>query len=168
MDTTEDFSQLRPRFIAPVQHDSELVRPVVLLAQPIAARSRETDTERTTVGDKTRRFMTEGMLGLVDQRKGRSRRRGNQYPELVANYILYLKQLYPPIAYREIARIVGRKFRYKTNHHTVKSFLERYEIPFRLELELTTFHGFKDAYGAQQCGSITKDGSCRLVPPFLQ
>lgn len=43
----------------------ELVRPVVLFAQSLAARSRETETERTTLGDKARRFVTEGMLGLV-------------------------------------------------------------------------------------------------------
>jgi hypothetical protein len=51
VETTEDFNQLRLRFIDPVQHDYELVRPIVLFAQPIAARSRETETERTTVGD---------------------------------------------------------------------------------------------------------------------
>lgn len=149
METTEDFSQLRLRFIDPVQHDYELVRPVVLFAQPIAARSRETETERTTVGDKARRFVTEGMLGLVDQRKGRSGRKGHQYPVPVANYILYLKQLYPPIAYREIARIVGRKFGYKTNHHTVKNFLARNPVPIQLEFALETFHEFEDAYQAR-------------------
>jgi transposase InsO family protein/transposase len=149
VETTEDFSQLRLRFTDPIQHDYELVRPVVLFAQPIAARSRETDTERSTVGDRARRFVTGGMLGLVDQRKGRSGRKGHQYPEPVANYILYLKQLYPPIAYREIARIMGRKFGYKTNHHTVKSFLTRHPIPMQLEFALETFHEFEDAYQAR-------------------
>ncbi len=43
--------------------------------------------------------------------------------------ILYLKQLYPPIHYREIVRIVARKFGYKTNHHTVKGFLTRHLGP---------------------------------------
>jgi len=66
VETTEDFSQLRLRFTDPIQHDYELVRPVVLFARPIAARSRETDTERGTVGDKARHFVTGGMLSLVD------------------------------------------------------------------------------------------------------
>jgi transposase len=149
VETTEDFNQLRLRFTDPIQHDYELVRPVVLFTQPIAARSRETDTERSTVGEKARRFVTRGMLGLVDQRKGRSGRKGYQYPEPVANYILYLKQLYPPIAYREIARIVGRKFGYKTNHHTVKRFLSRHPVPLQLEFALETFHEFEDAYEAR-------------------
>jgi hypothetical protein len=47
--------------------------------------------------------------------KGRYR-----YPDVVAGCILYVKQLYPPIHYREIARIVARRFGYKTNHVTVK------------------------------------------------
>jgi hypothetical protein len=34
------------------------------------------------------------------------------------------------IYYREIARIVEQKYGYKTNHHTVKAFLERHPFPF--------------------------------------
>ena len=149
MDREEDFSQLRLRFTDPIQHDYETIRPVVLFSQPISERSRETEMERTTVSEKARRFITEGMLGLVDQRKERSGRQGHEYPKPVANYILYLKQLYPPIAYREIVRIVERKFGYKTNHHTVKNFLERHPIPIQLELPLETFHEFEDAYEAR-------------------
>lgn len=58
METTEDFRQLRLRLTDPFQRDYELVRPVVLFAQPVAARSRETSTERSTVGEKARRFVT--------------------------------------------------------------------------------------------------------------
>jgi len=70
----------------------------------------------------------------------------HQYPESVAGTILYLKQLYPDIHYREIARIVQRKFGYKTNHHTIKAFLERHPIPVQLPLPVTHFHQFEDAY----------------------
>jgi len=86
----------------------------------IAERSRQTGIERTIVGDKARRFAIEGMLGLVDQRTEHAGRKGHVYPEAVAAYMLYVKQLYPPIHDREIVRIVARKFGYKTNHHTVK------------------------------------------------
>jgi len=85
------------------------------------------------------------MLGLVGLRKGPSGRKGHQYPDLVAKYILYLKQLYSPIAYREIARILGRRFGYKTNHHTVKRFPTRHPVPMQLEFALETFHEFEDA-----------------------
>lgn len=149
MDAKEDFTQLKLRFTDPIQHDYEVIRPIVLFSQLIAERSRETEIERTTVGEKAKRFITEGMLGLVDQRTTRAGRKGHTYPDPIAGYVLYLKQLYPPIHYREIVRILARKFGYKTNHHTVKSFLERYQIPFQLELELTTFHEFEDAYEAR-------------------
>ncbi|ETW92280.1 MAG: hypothetical protein ETSY1_44350, partial [Candidatus Entotheonella factor] len=41
------------------------------------------------------------------------------------------------------------KFGYKTNHHTLKAFLEPYETPIQLELDLTTFSSFADAYEAR-------------------
>jgi transposase len=87
------------------------------------------------------------MFGLVDHRtsdKGRHR-----YPDVVAGTILYLKQLYPAIHYREIVRIIERKYGYKTNHHTVKAFLERNPIPVQLPLPMTAFPQFEDAYRAR-------------------
>lgn len=106
----QDFGQLKLNFTDPIQHDYEVVRPVVLFNQPISERSKETELARTTVSEKAKRFVIEGMLGLVDGRKVRSGRKKQGYPTPVANYILYLKQLYPPIHYREIVRIVGRKY----------------------------------------------------------
>jgi transposase InsO family protein len=149
MPASEAFAQLRLRFIDPIQHDYEVIRPIVLFAQPVTERSRETEVERTTVGEKARRFVTGGMLGLVDRRTSEAGRKGHAYPELVAQYILYLKQLYPPIHYREIARILERKFGYQTNHHTLKHFLEQHPIPVQLGLKLETFHQFDDAYQAR-------------------
>jgi putative transposase len=146
---TDDFQQLKLRFLDPIQHDYEVIRPVVLFAKPVAERSRETDLERTTVGEKARRFVQHGMLGLVDKRPSQAGRKGHQYPDPVARHILYLKQLYPPIHYHEIIRIVERKFGYQTNHHTIQHFLEANPIPEQLELKLTTFHEFEDAYEAR-------------------
>lgn len=37
----------------------------------------------------------------------------------------------------------------KTNHGKVKRFLERHPVPVQLELELTHFHEFEDAYEAR-------------------
>lgn len=149
MDRTEGFAQLQLRFIDPIQYDYEIIRPVVLFAETVAERSRETEMERTTVGEKARRFVTRGMLGLVDQRQNASGRKGHEYPENVAEYILYLKQLYPPIHYREIVRIVGNKFNYQTNHHTVKHFLEQNPVLVQLELAIERYHEFEDAYQAR-------------------
>ena len=101
------------------------------------------------VGDKARRFVLEGMDGLRDRRTEARGPQAPGYPDAIAAYILYLKQLYPPIHLREIERILWRKFGYKTNHHTLKRFLAPYETPLQLELDLPTFSTFADAYQAR-------------------
>src|SRR5207244_2662398 len=70
MAAAEDFAQYKLQFVDYIQHDYEVIRPIVLFAETIAERSRQTGIERTSVGDKARRFVMEGMLGLVDQRVG--------------------------------------------------------------------------------------------------
>lgn len=149
MSAADDFDQLRLQFIDPLQYEYEVIRPIVLGEQTAAERSRQTGMDRTVIGDKARRFVEAGMMGLVDGRAENAGRKGHVYPEGIAGYILYLKQLYPPIHLREIERILLRKFGYKTNHHTLKRFLEPYETPIQLELDLTTFSSFADAYQAR-------------------
>ena len=124
--STGEFAQLRLKFIDPIQHDYEVIRPIVLFSETISERSRQTGIERTQVGNRAQRFILEGMLGLGDQRAGHAGRKGHTYPEPVAAYILSLKHWYPPIHYREIVRIIARKFGYTTNHVTVKQFLDRH------------------------------------------
>lgn len=149
MNINENFSQLRLRFTDPVQHDYEAIRSVILFEQSVTERSEETEIERTTLGEIARRFVLGGMLGLADQRQGNSGRKGHEFPEVIARQILYLKQLYPPINYREIVRILQCTFGYDTNHHTVKHFLEDNPIPVQLEFEFPKFHEFEDAYQAR-------------------
>lgn len=145
----EDFSQLKLLFSDPVQHDYEAIRPIVLFADNVATRSEQIGMDRSTVGDKAHRFVQHGMLGLVDQRAAHSGRRFHTFPDPVARYILFIKNLYSPIHHREIARSVERKFGYKTNHHTVKRYLDRHPIPVQLPLEWIEFHAFEDAYHAR-------------------
>ena len=149
MSAAEDFEQIRMQFIDPLQHAYELIRPIVLFGETAAERSRQTGVDRTVIGDKARRFVTDGMIGLADGRTQPATGEGPIYPEAIAGYIIYLKQLYPPIHLREIERILARKFGYQTNHHTLKRFLEPYETPLQLELDLTTFSSFADAYEAR-------------------
>jgi transposase InsO family protein len=145
----EDFAQYQLQFIDPIQYDYEVIRPIVLFAETIAERRRQTGLERTTIGDKARRFLQDGMLGLVDQRAGHAGRKGHRYPEAVAAYLLYVKHLYPPIHDRELVRIVQREFGYTTNHHTVKHCLARHASPVQLEMPLLAFAEFADAYHAR-------------------
>ena len=149
MSAQEEFEHIRRQFIDPIQHDYEVIRPIVLFAETAAERSRQTGVERTVVGDKARRFVLEGMLGLTDGRAEAAGRKGQSYPVAIAGYIVYVKQVYPPIHLREIVRIVQRKFGYKTNHHTLKRFLAPDETPLQLELDFTTFSAFAEAYHAR-------------------
>ena len=159
------FEQLKPLFVDDLQHDYEAIRPIVLGAETVAERSRQTEMERTTLGDKARRFAMEGMRGLGDHRAQAAGRKGHVYPPAVAAYILSLIQRYPPIHSREIVRIVQRKFGYKTNHHTLKSFVARHAMPVQLELDLLTFSDVADAYHARwMVVRMAYEGWNRLSP----
>jgi len=144
----DDFQQVALRFSDPIQHDDEVIRDIMLADATVAERSCATGLDRATVGEKARRFLEGGMRGLVDRRTTTDKGQ-HDYPVVVASYILYLKQLYPPIHHREIARIVGRKFGYKTNHHRVQRVLARHPIPVQLPLPVTGYHQFDDAYRAR-------------------
>jgi len=148
----EEFAQYQLHFIEYMPHDYEVIRPIVLFAETIAERSRQTGLERTTIGDKARRFVQEGMLGLVDQRAGQAGRQGHRYPEGVAASMVSIKQRSPPIHARALVRIVQRKCGYKTNHHTVKPFLVRHASPGQLERPLLAFAEFAEAYHARWTG----------------
>ena len=145
----EEFDRIRMECIDPLQYAYELIRPIVLFGESAAERSRQTGVDRTVIGDKARRFVTDGMSALADGRTQPATGEGPTYPDAIAGYILYLKQRYPPIHLREIERILARKFGYHTNHHTLKRFLKPYETPLQLELDLTTFSSFGDAYQAR-------------------
>lgn len=145
----EEFSQLYLHFTDPIQFDYEVIRPVVLFAEPIAKRSRDTEIPRATVSNKAKQFVQAGMLGLIDGRTQRSNNRPHGFPEPVARYIHYLKHLYPPISYREITRIVASKFGYPCSHGKVKRFLQTNPIVIQLALDFKTFHEFEDAYEAR-------------------
>jgi putative transposase len=145
----DEFQQLQLRFTDPVQHDYEVIRPVLLFGTPLGTRSEQTGLDRATVRAHARRFLEQGMLGLADQRPARAGRPAHAFPPPVARYLLWVKQLYPPITVSELVRIVARKFGYHTNYHTVKSFLARHEPPVQLPLRWTLFHEFEDAYQAR-------------------
>jgi hypothetical protein len=148
MEASEDFQQLALRFTDPIQFDYEVIREVVLADETIQQRSRVTGIDRATVAEKARRFVQQGMLGLIDRRRGPKQGR-QPYPDVVAGYIVYLKHLCPALHDREIARIVERKYGCRTNHHTVRLFLRRHPIPVQLPLPITRFHTFEDAYQAR-------------------
>ena len=90
MTSEENFGQLKLKFIDPIQHDYEAIRPIVLYAQTVSDRSQEIGLERRRVGEKAQQFILAGMLGLGDERAGKAGRKAHEYPEPVATHILYL------------------------------------------------------------------------------
>lgn len=60
MSSPEEFKQLALKFVDALQYDYEVIRPIVLFAERIAERSRQTGIERTVVGEKARRFVEAG------------------------------------------------------------------------------------------------------------
>lgn len=122
MSAQEEFKQMRRQFVDPLPHDYEVIRPIVLCGETAAERSRHTGMERTTVGDKARRLILDGMAGLRDRRPEARGPQEPGYPEALAGYSISWKQLYPPIPLREIERILLRQCGYQTNHHTLQRF----------------------------------------------
>jgi hypothetical protein len=94
---TQDFPQLSLLFTDPIQHDYEVIRPILPQAETASVRSQQTDVARTMIGAKARRFLQHGMLELVDQRPKRAGRKSTQFPDPVAGHILYLTHLYSPV-----------------------------------------------------------------------
>jgi N-acyl-D-aspartate/D-glutamate deacylase len=86
MPASERFQQLALRFTDPVQYDYEVIRGIFLADETMAERSRVTGQDRATVAAKARRFLEQGMLGLVD-RRATSKRGPYSYPENVAGYL---------------------------------------------------------------------------------
>lgn len=149
MSAVEDLAQYQLRFVDDMQHDDAVIRPIVLCAETLAARSRQTGIAPTVVGAKARRFAMAGRLGLVEQRLVNPGRTGQVYPDAVAAHSLSRKPLYPPMHDRDIGRIVQRQCGSKPNHPTVKPFLERFALPVQLDLPLLAFAAFADAYQAR-------------------
>jgi len=110
----------------------EAIRPLLFGDVTLSQRSDETHIPSSTLSDYARRFLEHGMDGLRDRRTLPTSGTDHPFPAEVAAHIIYLKQVYPPMAYREIVRILQRKFGYHTNHHTVKRFLDRHAPPVQL------------------------------------
>jgi len=90
----EEFEQIRWHFVDPLQHDDEVIRPIVLFGDTAAERRRQTGVERTGVGDKARRVVLEGMDGLRDRRTEARGPQAPGYPDAMAGSILYLNSMF--------------------------------------------------------------------------
>jgi len=106
---TDDFQQLRLLFTDPVQFEYEVIRPIVLFADNVAARSEQTGLDRSTVGEKARRFIQKGMLGLEDQRTRPSDHPANQLTLPLMKEILDIQRDYPRAGKFRVRGLLGRR-----------------------------------------------------------
>jgi hypothetical protein len=88
-----DFAQLQLRFVDHIQWRYEMIRPLVLFAEPTPAqRAAQTQTHPDTVRRLLRRFRHQGMRGLFsDKMEVVPPRRGRQVPDAVIEELQRLK-----------------------------------------------------------------------------
>jgi hypothetical protein len=127
-DPTDDGDQLRLLVASPEQEPDELLRPIVLVGQPPAARARETGVPERTRRRKAARFDAHGMRSLfaLDPPPVGDKRR---LPPEVRRAILERKAEYPAFGRREIARIGRERFDRPVGHHAVGRVLGRESRP---------------------------------------
>jgi hypothetical protein len=139
MTPTEEFGQLRLKFTDPIQDGYEIIRPIVLFDETVSERSRQTGLERRRIGEKAKSFVHKGMLGLVDERTETSKGQVHEYPEAVAEYIFYLKQLYPPIITVKLCASLSENMGIRLITTPLKTFWSDIRSPFNSSLSSPTF-----------------------------
>jgi len=145
----EEFAQLSLAFVDEIQRRYEAIRPLVLLKNTSASqRSEQTGIAGRTLQRYVCQFDDGGMLGLVDQRTGR---KGHfQIPPEVRAHVLILKDLYPPLSYRELSRIVQHTLGYPLDHKGVQRILEGQALPPAYPRpEHLAYHDYEDPYQAR-------------------
>ena len=149
MSAAEDFAQYKLQFVDYIQHDYEVIRPIVLFAETIAERSRQTGIERTSVGDKARRFVMEGMLRAGGSSRGAggpegpclSRGRGRLHALCETTLSAYPRPRSGPDPPAEIWLY--------TNHHTVHRFSSAMPCQSNWSYQMPVFAAFAEAYQAR-------------------
>ena len=128
MSDPQEFAQLSFAFVDEVQRRYEVIRPLVLLKNTTAdQRSIQTGVDRRVIQRYVDKFDSGGMLGLLPKR---TENRGYpQVPAQVQDRVLVLKELYPPLSGREIARSVQHALGYSLDHKRVKRSLGRISLP---------------------------------------
>lgn len=135
MSRTEDFVQLKLKFVDDVQERYESIRPIVLFEDvSIEKRAAEIRSNTQTIRKRIKRFKKFGMLGLFDFRHFPERVKKWDVPQDVINEIFNLLSIYPNFKPGEIARIVFRKLGYKLSSYKVETIIE--ENPFPLQYQL--------------------------------
>ena len=114
-------------FRDPIQQRYELIRPLLLDPERTPTqRAQETGTHPETVGSLKRRFVQQGMLGLVPAtQEVHPAQRQLRVPEPVVQELQRLKGLYTGFGARELARILFHTTMYRLTGQTARRLWDR-------------------------------------------
>jgi transposase InsO family protein len=134
------------------QQRYELIRPLLLEpAHTVAQRAQETGTHPDTVGHLKRRFVQQGMLGLVPAtQEVRPARRQLRVPEHVVQALQRLKGLYAGFGARELARIIFHTTMYRLTGQTARRLWERLPPAVPPTRTLLDYHSYPERSQARQ------------------
>jgi transposase len=137
-----DFAQLQLHFVDHIQWRYEVIRPLVLFAEPTPAqRAAQTQTHPDTVRRLLRQFRHQGMRGwFSDRGEVGPPQRGRHVPDAVVEELHRLKALSPGFHYRELVRILFCKLGYTIDDKTVKTLWQHSPIAVQGELPFGAYH----------------------------
>jgi putative transposase len=107
----------------------ETIRPVLLGQTTARSRARELHLHERTLTKYLGRFGNNGYAGLLDQRHGPLKWKG-ELSEAQQVHLVILRLAYDGFSLRELATIVGQEYNRTIDHKTVSHILQRYEALF--------------------------------------
>jgi putative transposase len=126
--TSTAWQELEAQCLWDEQIAYEIVRPVLLFDQSVAARAAEVGIAPKTVQRTMRQFVQFGIPGLVPTTGHRADDK-RHLPLEVRQHILFLKAEYPPLSVYEIATICDLKFGRGSNYRAVQRVLDTEPLP---------------------------------------
>jgi transposase len=100
----------------------EIIRPVLLGQSTARNQAFELQMHEKTIAKYLRCFRNDGYTGLLDQRHGPLRRKG-ELSELQQAHLVVLRLAYDGFSLRELATIIGKEYDRTIDHKTVGSIL---------------------------------------------
>jgi len=107
----------------------EIIRPVLLGQATVRNHAQELQLHGQTITKYLRCFRNDGYTGLLDQRHGPLRRKG-ELSEIQQAHLIMLRRALHGFSLRELAAIVGKEYDRTIDHKTVSHILQQYEALF--------------------------------------
>jgi putative transposase len=140
---TEEWQQLTLLLDTDGQRSYEVIRPVVVLGEPVPARATATRIHARTIYCTVARFEAVGLRGLEPPAK---LERHQRLPAELRQAIIDLRREHPPLHFREIATIIWARFGHRLSHTTVRRILTERTPPPRIGRRFPPYHTITDPF----------------------